>query len=67
MSLWGQALRSPVLKLMPSAAYYPLLFPADQAVELLVPSKAPCLSECCHGSHHNDNGQYLQNCKQATN
>jgi hypothetical protein len=35
------------------------LLPADQDVELSVPSLAPCLPACCHASHHDDNGLNL--------
>ena len=36
-----------------------LLLPANQNIELL----APCLTVCCHASHHDDNGLNLSNCK----
>jgi hypothetical protein len=36
-----------------------ILWPADQAVELSVPSQAPCLPECYLASHHDDDGLNL--------
>jgi hypothetical protein len=54
VSLWGQNLRSPMLKLYP-VWYTVSLLPVDQDVELSAPP-APSLLACCHASHHNDNG-----------
>jgi hypothetical protein len=40
---------------MPSVAHSLILLPADEDVELSVPSPAPCLPACCHASYHDDN------------
>ena len=58
VSLWGRALRYPMLKLHPEWNSF-LLMPADQDVELSAPSPAPCLPAHCHASCHDDNGLNL--------
>ena len=66
VSLWGQASRSPVLKLCPKknqASWLPvedsyLLLSLDQVGQLSAPL-APCLPGCCHVSHHDYNGLNL--------
>jgi len=40
-----------------------LLLPVDQDVKLSVPFPEPCLPECCHASHHDDNELNLWNSK----
>ena len=43
---------------MPSVTHS-LLLPADQDVELLIPSPGPCWLECCCASLCDDNGPNL--------
>jgi hypothetical protein len=61
VSLWGRALRSPVLRLLPvwkTVSWQPL----KQDVELSAPP-APRLPGCCHASYLDDNGLNLWTCK----
>ena len=58
MSL-SRALRSPILKAIPSVAQSPLLLPVDQDIELSAPSLAPCLPGNSRASCHDDNGVNL--------
>lgn len=55
MSLWGLALRFPMLRIQSSVSVN-FLLPA-RYIELSAP--APHLPECCHAPHHDDNGLNL--------
>lgn len=57
--LWGYTCSSYV------QSHSLLLLPLGQDVELSASSPAPCISGCCHNSHHEDNGLKLWSCKPA--
>ena len=64
--LWGWALRSYVQAPPSVWKTVPFWLPLNQDVELSAPSPPTGLPECCHASHHDDNGVNLWNCKPAS-
>jgi hypothetical protein len=56
---WTQGFEVSYVQVIPCVSHSLLLLPIDQAIELSVPSPAPCLPARCHVSHGDYNGQSL--------